>query len=230
MQRKITEIAVLLAVVTTIFCIVIGKITSRSFVDDTNLDKYLLQKNPKVCYCDMGYDADTHIGFINGEEIKDIEDLMDDTIIIKAHLKNGQPRSIYYECVLSYLEVDMVYQGNVETGKTIWYFEPVDCCLSSIDCTDGYNLMQPNKEYILFLKRLKNAGYSDDKYVYAPASTTYGKYLDEDSMPRLYKESEIEEPDTSILYNEIKREEVFLDDEEMYEKYCMLKKQARRLF
>lgn len=36
--------------------------------------------------------------------------------------------------------------------------------------------MEKGKEYILFLKQIKNALYSDSEYVYIPYNMTYGKY------------------------------------------------------
>ncbi len=86
-------------------------------------------------------------------------------------------------------EVDHVYQGNAEPGEEIYIFEPVDCVGDFMDCTCGYTLMQEETEYVLFLKKLKNAGYGDAEYVYMPQCTTYGKYTYGDSVPAKYIDS-----------------------------------------
>lgn len=211
-------------------CVVVGRVTANSFVDETDLDEYLSQKNPKICYCEMGYDEDTNVGFVNGDKIQAISDMMkEDTEVARVRLKKEVKRSIYYECVLSSVEIEEVYQGSLEQGDVISVFEPVDCRETEIDCTDGYSLMQEEEEYILFLKPLKNAGYGDGKYVYAPVSTTYAKYLCSDSLPNLFTEEELENPDTMFSYSECKDDEVYLHNQEMYEKYCKLKKQTMEL-
>lgn len=224
-----------LFMVVTMACIilgsvVVGRVTANSFVDDTNLDEYLSRENPKVCYCEMGYDEETNVGFANGEKIHNISDMMkNDTEVVKVRLKKEVKRSIYYECVLSLVEIDEVYRGSLAQGDVISVFEPVDCRETEIDCTDGYSLMQEKEEYILFLKPLKNAGYGDGEYVYAPVSTTYAKYLCSDTLPNLFSEEELENPDTMFSYCERKDEEVYLYNQEMYEKYCKLKKQTMEL-
>ena len=230
-MNKIHRTLVLMAmVVMLIVCVIGGRVVANSFVDNTNLDTYLQQKNPAICYCEIGYDEDTNIGFVDGDKIQDVCDIMNNTEVVKVHLNQEKKRSIYYECVLSTVEVDEVYQGNLKKGNEIDIFEPVDCRNMQIDCTDGYSLMQEGNQYILFLIPLKNAGYGTGEYVYAPVSTTYAKFLYNDSFPELFNEEQLEEnTETTLYYNQYKQAEVYLYDEKMYNKYCKLKKQVMEL-
>lgn len=146
----------------------------------------------------------------------------------RGHLVQDSKQSIYYECVLSKFEVDEVYGGEIKAGNSIYIFEPVDCRENQMDCTDGYSLMKRQEEYVLFLTKLKNAGYGDGEYVYAPISTTYEKYSCKDSFPNRLSEEVLEEPEKMHAYSEY-NQEVYLYDKEMYDKYCRLKKQVLEL-
>ena len=110
-MNKIHRTLVLMAmVVMLIVCVIGGRVVANSFVDNTNLDTYLQQKNPAICYCEIGYDEDTNIGFVDGDKIQDVCDIMNNTEVVKVHLNQEKKRSIYYECILSTVEVDEVYQ------------------------------------------------------------------------------------------------------------------------
>ncbi|MGN0393982.1 MAG: hypothetical protein ACI4EF_01340 [Coprococcus sp.] len=231
MSKKIKVVVTASFVISIVLAVIYGRITAKSFVDDTNLDDYLSNENLIIEYCDIGYDENTNVGFVDGEKVNDIDDLIEaDTVVVKAHLNKAYERQIYYECVLSEIEITQVYRGDYKEGDILLYFEPVDCiCDEYMDCTDGYSLMQEDKEYVLFLKPLKNAGYGESEYVFAPVSTTYGKFLLSESKPKLYKEDKIAYIDGQTLYKDNKDEEIYLYDEGMYEKYCKLKEQAREL-
>lgn len=207
-------------------CLVVGQIVAKSFVDNTDLQEYLDKCDPVICYCDIGYDEDTNVGFLDSTKIQDISDLTSNAEVIKGHLVENKKSSIYYECVLSEVEIDDVYVGGLQKGEHIYVFEPVDCRRNQLDCTDGYSLMNKKEEYVLFLSKLKNAGYGEGEYVYAPKSTTFGKFLYKDSVPTQFSEESLEEPDQMIPYSKCKKEEVYLYDGEMYNKYCRLKKQV----
>ena len=233
-MRKISIITILLVFTLLIgYCVRIGRDTAKSFINDTDLYQYL-KHDLKTTYCDMGYDKDSNAGFVDGDKLKSIQGLEKRSIILEGHLKIHAKREIYYECVLSTFIIDKIYgnHSGLKEGDSILFFEPVDCRQKEIDCTDGYNLMHSGAEYIIFAKRLKNAGYGNakQKYIYAPISTTYGKFQDDDSIPRFFNKSEIENINTAIDYKKVCKEEVFLCDKTKYTKYCRLKKQARTLF
>jgi len=213
-----------------ILCVIVGRCTAKSYIDNVDLNEYLSNPELKVVYCGVGYDEDTNKGFIDGEKVEDIQDLESgSSIIVKVRLNESYERQLYYECVISQVEIEEVYKGDLKTGDKINLFEPADCYTNrAIYCTAGYSLMQNDCEYILFLKSLKNTFFGEDDYVYAPSSTTYSKYLYDDREPKLFTSSEIEEGDetTMLKYSDIKNEEIFLYDEEQYNKYIFLKKQV----
>jgi hypothetical protein len=217
-----------------ILCGVVGRCTANSYIDNVDLNEYLSNPELRVVYCDIGYDEDTNKGFIDGNKVDSVEDLQaGSSIVVKVKLDKNYQRQKYYECILSQVEIEKVYQGDLRIGDKINIFEPIDCYTNrAVYCTDGYSMMQNDFEYILFLQPLKNTFFGENDYVYAPSSTTYGKYLCEDSEPRLFKSYEIVEGDEAAMlkYSEIKNEEVFLYDEEQYNKYIYLKKQVLEKF
>ena len=80
---------------------------------------------------------------------------------------------------------------------------------------------------MLFLKKLKNAGYGDAEYVYMPQCMTYGKYTYGDSVPEKYIDSK--DSDKIPSYSDIRDAEVIVLDDEQYDKYCRLKKEVMAL-
>lgn len=228
MNRNQRRIIMCFMALMCIACLAIGKIVSSSFKDNTDLYSYLEKVDPVVCYCDIGYDADTNVGFLDDEKMKDISDLQKDSDVVKAHIVSNKNRSIYYECVLSEVEVDSVYNGDIKNGSHIYIFEPVDCRQTQLDCTNGYSLMQENEEYVLFLTKLKNAGFGKGKYVYAPKSMTFGKYPCNTSVPKLFNEETLEEPGKMLPYSTCKSE-IYLYNKNTYDKYCKFKEQITEL-
>lgn len=204
-----------------------GMITRRTFVDNTDL-KAFVDTNPHVEYCDINYAEDDSLGLVDGDSVESVSDLMaDGELVVKVHLDETWNRELYQECVLSKVKVDNVYQGNAEPGEEIYIFEPVDCVGDFMDCTGGYTLMQEETEYVLFLKKLKNAGYGDAEYVYMPQCMTYGKYTYGDSVPAKYIDSQ--DSDKLPAYSDIRDAEVIILDDEQYDKYCRLKKEVMAL-
>lgn len=135
-----------------ILCVIIGRITARSYVDNVELQQYLSNSEVTVAYCGMGYDAVTNRGYLDNEEIQCVDDLLTtDAVAVKVKLNENFQRKIYYECILSKVDIIKCYQGNLKEGDSIHIFEPVDCSFADqMLCTDGYSLMQENKEYIIF--------------------------------------------------------------------------------
>lgn len=215
-----------------IFCIIVGRITAHSYKDNVELDKYLDNKDVKIAYYGMGYDSVTNRGYLDNDEIQCVDDLKTkDVVIVKARLNSGFKRKIYYECILSKIDIIACYKGNLKSGDSINIFEPVDCGFKDqILCADGYSMMQQDKEYILFLKTLKNTYFGLDKYVYAPNSTLYSKYMIGSEKLKLFSEEELEEHEDMHLYSEMKEQEVYLYEKTKYDKYLKLKKEVMQKY
>lgn len=209
-------------------CIIIGRITAGSYVDNVELEQYLSNPDLTVAYCGMGYDAVTNRGYLDNEEIQCVDNLLTtDVVVVKVKLHENFLRKIYYECILSKVDIIKCYKGNLKEGDSIDMFEPVDCSFTDqMLCTDGYSLMQEDKEYIIFLKPLQNTYYGSDKYVYAPYSTLYGKYPIDDNIPKRFSYDELEEPECLYTYSKIKNQEVYLYEQDEYDKYLKLKKEV----
>lgn len=213
-------------------CIGVGRVTAESYIDNVKLEDYLKREDITIAYYDMGFDEVTNRGYLDNDEIKELDDLMEqDTVIVKAKINDNVKRELYYECILSQVQIIEVYQGSIEGDEYINIFEPVDCGFKDqILCADGYSMMQSGEEYILFLKTLQNTYYGDDKYVYAPSSTRYSKYAVNDKVPTLFRYEELEELNSMHYYNEIKDQEIYLHEQDDYEKYLTLKQQVLDTF
>jgi hypothetical protein len=229
-MRKKTgiKICVVVSVLLVLFCIVVGRMTAGSYIDNVELEQYLANQDVTVAYCGMGYDPVTNRGYMDNDEIQSVDDLIaKDVVIVKVRLNGDFQRKLYYECILSKIDIVKCYKGNLKEGDSIHIFEPVDCGFEEqMLCTDGYSMMQPDKEYILFLKTLKNTYFGSDKYIYAPCSTRYSKYQVDGNKPKFFSYEELEETESLHLYSEIKEQEVYLYEKEDYEKYLKLKSEV----
>ncbi len=217
-----------ISVLLVIFSVIIGRITEKSYIDNVELDQYLANPSVTVAYYGMGYDPVTNRGYVDNDQVQCIADLMrNDVVVVKAKLNGKFQRKLYYECILSQIDIVKCYSGDLEEGDRVNVFEPVDCGFTDqMLCVDGYSLLQPDKEYILFLKTLKNTYFGKGKYVYAPISTRYGKYQVGDHNPKLFSYEELEEPESLRLYSEVKDQEVYLYEKDEYDKFLELKSEV----
>lgn len=215
-----------------LFCVLIGRMTAKSYKNNTRLDRYLSNPDLVIAYYGMGYDSVTNRGYLDNEKIQSVDDLLlNDVVVVKATLAPNAKREIYYECILSRLEIVECYHGNLRAGDGIYCFEPADCGFTEqILCADGYSMMQEDKEYILFLKTLKNTYFGSDDYVYAPISTVYAKYPVDQKIPKLFTYEELEEPEHLHLYEQMKDQEIYLYDRKEYDKYLELKKEVLKRY
>lgn len=229
-MRKKTGIKIcgVISVLLIIFCIVIGRITAGSYIDNVELDQYLANQDVTVAYCGLGYDPVTNRGYMDNDDIQCVDDLIaKDVVIVKARLNGEFQRKLYYECILSKIDIIECYEGGLKEGDSINIFEPVDCGFEDqMLCIDGYSMMQSDKEYILFLKILQNTYFGSDKYIYAPCSTLYSKYQVDGNEPKFFSYEELEEPECLHLYSEMKDQEVYLYEKEEYDKYLKLKNEV----
>ena len=228
-KSALTAAAVLVAVL--VMGIIVGRVTSASFIHNEDLETYLKNPDLKVVYCDMGYDEDTNRGYLDNEKITKRESLeTPEAVIVKVRQNAKYERKISYECVISQVEVEQVYQGELAEGEMLTILEPVDCeSPKEMMCTDGYSLMQKGQEYILFLKKLKNSHYGSDPYVYAPSSTQFGKYPVESGDVTLFTPEQIDDGEF-LNYSEIGQEEIFLDEKEVYERYLKLREEVLAVY
>lgn len=217
--RKACTIIACILLVAVLF----GVFTRASFYDNTNLDEYL-SSNPMVEYCDMNYASDAELGFVDGQDINSLKDILNyEVIVVRGQLLQNTDRQIYQECVLSQFVVAKTYRGEV-VEDIISILEPVDCSRDIMDYTDGYTLMKNSTEYVLFLKKLRNAGYGDSDIIYTPICTTFGKFENNENTPTKYIDK-IEE-EVSYTFDATSDAEIFVADEEAYVKYCRIKQEV----
>ena len=203
-----------------------GRRTKNSYIDDTDFNQYLAQKDLKVFYHYYPFDENYDI-YGSGDNIQSEEDVEKSAdVIVKARVGKDAKRKIYTECVLSDIEVLDTYKGDIKSGEIIPVFEPINCTESkgAIYCSEGYSPIRSGEEYILFLKKVKNAGFGKDDYVYIISHPTYSKYELNDKKAKLFQEDEFY--DVGVFYQKSKENEVFLYDKEMYNRFYEIKEQV----
>lgn len=202
-----------------------GYDVKKSFADDTDVREYMENNELKFESNPYPYSEINDI-FADYNDIKDYDDLdRVSPVIVKVHTEPDLKREIYYQCILSQAVVDQVYKGTTLCKDDIIdIFEPFD--LSSdykIVSDDGYNLMNDGEEYILFLLPLKDSNYSRQKTVYCMSTIVLSKYSCKSAGFGLYDNEKIETG--AYDYNDIKSEDVFISDKEVFKVYDNIRKE-----
>jgi hypothetical protein len=205
---------------------VMGLQTRKSFVDDVEIGNYLNQEELKFSIRDDV--SDITQSFVDMESIKSVEDLEEvSPIIVKVKVNKEASRKMYSDDTLTTVEVLEVMKGQVDK-KEILVFEPIDINhlegADYVNSTDGYNWMNDDEEYILYLRPLKAANYSKDKIVYLPTTTLFSKYSNSQKSPVLLDQTKIN--NCTVKYSEIEANEVLITDYQMLEKFLQLKDQV----
>ncbi|MDR2834195.1 MAG: hypothetical protein LBV67_10815 [Streptococcaceae bacterium] len=203
-----------------------GLQTRKSFVDDVEIGNYLNQEELKFSIRDDV--SDITQSFVDMESIKSVEDLEEvSPIIVKVKVNKEASRKMYSDDTLTTVEVLEVMKGQVDK-KEILVFEPIDINhlegADYVNSTDGYNWMNDDEEYILYLRPLKAANYSKDKIVYLPTTTLFSKYSNSQKSPVLLDQTKIN--NCTVKYSEIEANEVLITDYQMLEKFLQLKDQV----
>ncbi len=206
--------------------VIYGAETKKTYINDTDFNTYIKNKELKVLYYHYPFDQLYDV-YGEGAETIQYQELADSAdLIVRAGLEEGSKREIYQECVLSELKVKKVYQGRAQGGDLLRIFEPVNCTgiKGMLLCSEGYSPMQEGKEYILFLKSLKNSLFGPDKFVYIPSTLTYSKYEVSEQLPQRFRLKELE--NERLKYKAVKSQEVLLYNKNMYEQFLQLKKEV----
>lgn len=228
MMEKIIKVsAVILLILIVAAAVLFGQHTKKSFINNVDFNSYINNPEVKVMYDYYPFDKDYDI-YGDGSGVETYEDLESQAdVVIKGRLDADAKREIYVECVLSHMEVDECYKGNLGSGDQISIFEPINCtgikdCLL---CAEGYAPMTENTEYIMYLRRVKNSLFGSDKYIYIPASIRYGKFKANRETPKLFSTSEFDDVKT-INYQKYKDNEIFLFKKKDFHIYMLLKEAA----
>ena len=196
--------------------------TKQSFIDDVNVRDAINQKNIHVEI--SSYNPDITEAFVDTDNINGLSYLeAASPFIVKVKVNPNLKRELYYFCSLTYVDVLEVYKGDIK-DKTLAVFEPM--FFQNVDnqthiySLDGYNYMNEQDEYILFLKRSEDSHYSTFDYVYLPTTTIYSKYNISSNQ-----EFSILPNSDYITYDSVCNNDVLFTDNNRCKLYNQLKKE-----
>jgi hypothetical protein len=120
------------------------------------------------------------------------------------------------------------YKGKLAKNQIINIFEPVECTQFNdvIVLSEGYSPMVEGEEYLIYLKTLNAALYSDSKYIYIPSTISYSKFRIVNEDIPFYKENDLDGSENSLYYNEIKDADLYTYNKDAYQRYTKLKKEV----
>lgn len=110
--------------------------------------------------------------------------------------KDSETNEVVQKASESEMKINKIYKGNIIGGATIKIYEPGRFENSQFYSMEGYNLVQKNKEYVLFLRPSMEEG------TYIIVGMYQGKY-------DMSNKKEAKEKRTIQKYKEIEQDEYF---------------------
>lgn len=193
----------------------------QSFVKDTDINLYINDKN--ILCTVLEHQEDITKDFIKNEEISKLEQLEKmSPVIVKVKVDSDSPREIYEEATLTKVMVKEVFKGNLDKDS-IYVFEPFYMLTNSpiiINSLDGYNVMDKDLEYILFLRDMKDSNYTPEDTIYMPTTTLLSKYSINNTILKLNSAKLI---NNEVKYSNVKGLDIINNNLKDIEKYNDMK-------
>lgn len=193
----------------------------QSFVKDTDINLYINDEN--VLCMILEHREDITKDFIKNEEISKLEQLEKiSPVIVKVKVDSDSSREIYEEATLTKVNVKEVFKGNLDK-ESIYVFEPFYILTDPpiiINSLDGYNLMNTESEYILFLRDMKDSNYTPDDTIYMPTTTLLSKYSINNTLLKLNSAKLIND---EVKYYNVKGLDIINNNLKDIEKYNDMK-------
>lgn len=193
----------------------------QSFVKDTDINLYINDKN--ILCTVLEHQEDITKDFIKNEEISKLEQLEKvSPVIVKVKVDSDSPREIYEEATLTKVTVKEVFKGNLDKDS-IYVFEPFYMITNPpiiINSLDGYNAMDKDLEYILFLRDMKDSNYTPEDTIYMPTTTLLSKYSINNTILKLNSAKLI---NNEVKYSNVKGLDIINNNLKDIEKYNNMK-------
>ncbi|MCC3865139.1 hypothetical protein K0040_12735 [Terrisporobacter petrolearius] len=194
---------------------------SKSFVKDTDINLYIDDKN--ILFTTVDHQEDITKDFIKNEDISKLEQLEKiSPVVVKVKVDSSSPREIYEEATLTKVTVKEVLKGNLDKGS-IYVFEPLYILTDppiTINSLDGYNVMDKDLEYILFLRDMRDSNYTEDNTIYMPTTTLLSKYSINDTILKL---NSVKLINNEVKYYNVKDLDIISGDSNDIKKYNNMK-------
>lgn len=196
-------------------------------LDDSNMSVYYMDSTESNYF--NQHDSED----VNYNSLDELEKKA--SIIVRVKVENE--RKMYLQAVKTKVKVLEVYKGELQINSDIFVYEPSNLlCISysAYTCCGGYQLMQQDTEYVMFLRNLdKPEGYSyrgDEEISYLPISCLYGKYSVKETgkTPTVISEDDI--CNQKYTYSEISQYPVLCTTEEELNSYKTLLEQVKQKY
>ena len=226
-MKKFNSILIMFTIFSILISIHIGKTTKDSFIN-VDFNEILTSENRKEFFMDNSVEIEENSVSLNMLYEKS------DAILKVKPIPNSE--KIVLGQTLTKCKVLDVAKGNSNLNEiyvyedmyihTSWngYPNPPQKISYSVVSYDGYNLMDPNKEYILFLTETENPIIKDNTPMYRMSHSVYSKYL----VDKKYN-YKIIEPSNDINYNDFKAYDVYFNSERIKQNYDNIHKELLNL-
>ncbi|MGE6631662.1 hypothetical protein [Bacillus sp. NPDC077027] len=207
-----------------LFSIVYGFIVKASLKDDVHIHKSLKEFDSFIVSND---DASEYTDIYFNNNIVNVDNLFAKSELVVVG-KIADKRLNYNQAIKSEFKIEKILKSDSDENnqlKKILVFEPSYFSFDTYNVQSGYNLMESNRSYLLFLKHLKTPkGYKykkDEEITYMPVSTFYSKYVfkTKKDNTKLISAQAL----NNLKYREIKDYDLLTSDAEIFNMYKTLK-------
>lgn len=166
-------------------------------------------------------------------DINDYKELKNISSVI-AKIKVCGNRELYFnDAIKTKVNIEKIYKGNIKENEKIVIFEPATisyCVDNAYVSTEGYQLMEDDEEYYVFLQSLKCAkGYKKsvkENNMYTPCTTIYSVIPVKEKRCGLLEKDKLENDE--YKYKEVNGLEILTTSAASLNKYQRIKKEFVR--
>ncbi len=226
-KRTTIYFAILFCVV--LLCCGIGIIVRNTYVGYTSFEQMENKENLQKYYVQLTEEDDRFATIENYDDLKGRAD-----VIAKVSATDKR-RMFPHTTTLTEVVVVETYKGKIESGQSIFIYEPAVFSYSvskSYRSGGGYQMMKQGEEYIVFLQKLKAAkGYKmskNEKQTFLPISALFSKFPMKKGSVKLISKKKIN--NGKYCYADVENLEIITSKREDLEKYLKIKEEVLRRY
>lgn len=222
----------ILIIIMIIISIGIGVGTRFSYTGEMFLGDFL-DKNQDTIIVDLETDKE-YVNIYFDNNIEDLNELEKNSALI-VKVKVHPERKMFLHGIRTKVIIEDVYKSkDINKKDEIYIIEPssMDNVNHGYTSLGGYNLMEYDKEYILFLKPLEvPKGYKykgKEKNTFIPISTLYSKYSLEKNENKIFTEEEFIEQ--KVKYEDVKNYDILSISQKTLDSYYNIKDEVLKKY
>ena len=223
MIKRKNIVFISLVLIITVCATFYGVSIKKTFIDNSDGKVHMKEGKDRILQI---YDDKYYSAYFFDNMIKDYRNLYDKSNLVAVIKIDGDRVNKSQTLVSDVKVLKVIKKPNFKIGNHIKVYEPSSFLYNdTYEAFDGYNIMEPEKEYIMFLETLlKDKDYKGEKHKcgFKPVSTLYSKYsIENDEKFEIVSSEKVE--NQQLSYDDIKNFAIITKSNEEIQKYKTLR-------